>query len=88
MKPKSVADIAASRQEAKRDRFERLAQRRVTETIRSLRLIGNLANRSNYDYSQHHVRQIVDALETEFKQLKQRFRNDETAGENAFVFKK
>lgn len=74
--------------ESKLDRFERLAARRVTETLRRLRLIGNLANRSNYEYSDEHVRQIVDALEAELRQLKLRFRHEGTPSGRAFSFKK
>lgn len=39
----------------KATRFERLAVRRVTETIKKMRLIGNLANRHNYSYNEDHV---------------------------------
>ena len=70
------------------ERFERLAQRRVTETLRRLRLVGNLANRRNYDYTEDHVRQILEALEAEMRQLKQRFRQEEAASGHNFSFRK
>ncbi len=74
--------------ESKLDRFERLAQRRITETLRHLRLVGNLANRSNYDYTDEHVRQLLDVLEGELRQLKMRFRQEGTTGKQTFVFRK
>jgi hypothetical protein len=74
--------------ESKLQRFERLAQRRVTETLRCLRLVGNLSNRGNYEYTEEHVRQITDALDAEFKQMKQRFRQEGTTGGNTFSFRK
>jgi hypothetical protein len=59
--------------EQKSHRFERLAERRVAETIKKLRLIGNLSNRSNYEYSSEHVKQMFLAMEREMKAAKDRF---------------
>lgn len=72
----------------KSSRFERLAERRVTETIKKMRLVGNLANRHNYSYTEEHVKQIVDALEVELRQLKARFRQGTSAQTQAFSFRK
>ena len=72
----------------KASRFERLAERRVTETIKKMRLVGNLANRHNYSYSEEHVKQIVDALESELRQVKARFRQETSAQGQAFSFKR
>lgn len=72
----------------KADRFQRLAERRVTETIKKMRLIGNLANRHNYTYSDEHVKQILDALEGELRQVKARFRQETSAQSQGFSFKK
>ncbi len=73
---------------SKLERFERLAERRVTETLRRFRLIGNLSNRHNYEYSEEHVRQILDALDTGMRQLKQRFRQEDSQGGETFSFRK
>jgi hypothetical protein len=59
--------------EEKAHRFERLAERRVAEAIKKLRLIGNLSNRSNYEYSAEHVKQMFIAMEREMKTAKDRF---------------
>ena len=74
--------------ESKQQRFQRLAEKRVTEALRRLRLVGNLANRTNYDYTEDQIRQITDALDAELKQLKSRFRHDGAAAGNTFSFKK
>ena len=39
------------RNDDKGSRFERLAERRVTEVLRKMRLIGNLSNKRNYTYT-------------------------------------
>ena len=59
--------------EGARDRFVRLAERRVTRAIKDLRLIGNLSNRSNYAYSPEDAQKVIRALEAEVKSLRQRF---------------
>ena len=74
--------------ESKRQRFERIAQRRVTEALHRLRLVGNLSNRATYDYSDEHVKQILDALEAELKQVRHRFRNEGTGQGQTFAFKR
>jgi bifunctional pyridoxal-dependent enzyme with beta-cystathionase and maltose regulon repressor activities len=71
----------------KREKFERLAERRVTEAVKKLRLIGNLANTNNYDYTGEHVAQILAALETEIQLLKNRFTEAKPADAYAFKFK-
>jgi hypothetical protein len=72
----------------KASRFERLAERRVTEVLRKMRLIGNLANRRNYTYTEDHVKQILDALEAELREVKSRFRQETAAQEHGFSFRK
>ena len=60
-----------------RERFVHLAEKRVIRTIKDLKLIGNLANKSNYSYDQNDADRIIKALEEELKLLKGRF---ESAG--------
>lgn len=69
----------------RRERFVSLAQKRVTRAIKDLRLIGNLANRSNYSYDQKDGVKIIAALESELKLLKRRF--EDGVGAKDIVFK-
>ena len=57
----------------KRKRFVALAEKRVPRAIHELRLIGNLANTHNYNYTQDDAQRIVSALKQEVKLLKGRF---------------
>lgn len=57
----------------RRDRFVELAQKRVVRAIKDLRLIGNLANRSNYHYDKPDVEKILRTLDQELKVLRRRF---------------
>jgi hypothetical protein len=59
---------------AKSDNFIRLAEGRVTRAIDSIRVIGNLSNRSNYEYSEEDSKRIIDALQREVNELKVQFK--------------
>lgn len=75
--------------ELKSERFTRLAERRATEVISKVRLIGNLSDKKNYDYSEDQVKQLFDALEAELRSCKSRFKSAENLhGVSGFTFKK
>lgn len=59
---------------AKRENFIRLAEGRVTRAIDSIRVIGNLSNRSNYEYTEADSKKIIDALQREINSLKIQFK--------------
>lgn len=59
---------------AKRNNFIRLAEGRVTRAIDSIRVIGNLSNRSNYEYTEEDSKRIIDALQREVNELKVQFK--------------
>ncbi len=56
-----------------RDRFVDLANKRVNNAIKVIRLIGNLSNKSNYSYTEDDVRKIFSALQREVKEARRRF---------------
>jgi len=56
-----------------RERFVSLAEKRVARTIKDIRLIGNLSNRTNYTYTNDDVKKIVSALSAELANMKKRF---------------
>lgn len=59
--------------ENKRTTFKRLATNRLNQTLKGLRLLGNLSNRSNYDYSDRDIKIIFNSLEEELRLSKARF---------------
>lgn len=73
---------------AKADRFERLAERRVSEVVRKMRLVANLSNKRNYTYTEEHVKQILDALEGEMRLVKAKFRQETAIQSQGFSFRK
>lgn len=59
--------------ESKREKFIRLAENRTNKALEMIRLIGNLANKSVYDYSDKDVQKIFKALETEIEIAKKQY---------------
>ena len=58
---------------AKREKFIRLAEGRVTRAIDSIRVIGNLSNTSNYEYTEEDAKKIISVLQSEINDLKSQF---------------
>ncbi len=67
-----------------RAKFVELANKRVTKTIKDLRLVGNLANKRAYSYDDADAKKIVRALQKEMDVLKARFLGD--AGDEDSIF--
>lgn len=57
----------------KRAKFKELAENRVNRAIKDIRLVGNLANRNNYEFTPEDAQKIVTALEGELKTLRSKF---------------
>lgn len=74
-------------QESKRERFVRVAESRTNKIIDMLRLLGNCANSSNYEYDDEDVRQIFTTIEKEVKAAKSAFMGIEVKKER-FVLKR
>lgn len=68
----------------KREKFVSIAEKRVSRTIKDIRLIGNLSNKNNYSYDEKDVKKIISALEGEIKTLKARFVSDDIKNETVF----
>lgn len=63
--------------ETKHNKFERLATQRTNKVLRYLRLIGNLSNKSNYEYSQEEVKKMFDAIRKQLKLVESKFNEPE-----------
>ena len=57
----------------KRLKFEELAEKRVNRAIASIRLIGNLSNKNNYEFEKNDILKIFSALEKELRSARARF---------------
>lgn len=68
----------------KRAKFVKLAEARVSRALKNLQLIGNLSNRSAYQYEEEDIRKIFRALQRELDTAKARFGGGKTDGEEGF----
>ena len=68
----------------KRDKFVNLAEKRVNNAIKAIKIVGNLSNRSSYEYSDRDVQKIVSALRQEIQVLQQRFAAGGSKPSNGF----
>ena len=57
----------------KRIKFQKLAEKRVEKTLKDIALIGNLANRSVYEYTEQEVKEMFRALSKEINKAKAKF---------------
>ena len=57
----------------KNNKFKQLANARVNKAINTIRLIGNLSNKSIYSYTDTQAKLIINALENEIKVIKNKF---------------
>ena len=67
-----------------RKKFVKLAEARVGKALNDIRLIGNLSNRSNYDYTEQDAKKIYLALKKAVDEMKQRFDRDGAGDEEIF----
>ncbi len=65
----------ATRSTIKRDRFVRIAERRVNKIIDNFDLLGKCSNRRNYEYSEEEVRRIFREIERKVKETRLQFRD-------------
>jgi FKBP-type peptidyl-prolyl cis-trans isomerase (trigger factor) len=65
-------------------KFVELANKRVNKAIKDLKLIENLANRKNYEFTDEQVKKIIKALQKEIDSIKQSFMNTASEGREEF----
>ncbi|MCA3306787.1 MAG: hypothetical protein ING00_13415 [Roseomonas sp.] len=68
----------------KHGKFVELANKRVNTAIKAMRLVANLSNRANYDYSEDEARRVTRALQKELDATKAKFGDGGAAGEGEF----
>ena len=73
--------------EEDREKFIRLANRRVNAAMKAIHLVGNLSNRSNYDFTDEDIEKIFTALSRELKDCRERFKVDGSVPKPRFELK-
>ena len=57
----------------KRENFKRIAEARTNKIIHLITLLGNLSNRSYYEYTQKDITAIFDAIQVELDAQRAKF---------------
>lgn len=71
-------------EEAKRKRFIRVAERRMNKALESLRLLGNIGNKSLYSYKDFEVEKMFNTLENKIREIKTKFKLEKAEGNFRF----
>lgn len=70
---------------SKREKFVQLAEKRTVNAIKAIRVIGKLANRSAYEYTDADGKKIAKTLNDEIDALKSRMTS--TGGKDTIEFR-
>ncbi len=60
-------------QNNKRERFRRLATQRTNSVLKRLKVLGNCANRSAYEYTEEDINKIFSEIEKRTREVKAKF---------------
>ena len=60
--------------ESRKDKFKRLAEKRTTEVLEKLRILGNLSNKSSYEFYEDDINKIFKAIDEQVRLMKSRFK--------------
>lgn len=75
----SKVALEDTKQREPRDaRFTRLAEKRVNVVLDRLRLLGQLSDKRNYNYTDAQVAKIFRAIDQELKSTRSKFENGST----------
>ena len=66
----------SAKNNSKKEKFKRLANKRVNKSLISLKLVSNLANKKNYSFSEREVKQIMNKLNVEIQNLNKQFKKN------------
>lgn len=59
--------------ETRRERFKRIAEKRTNNAIKFIRLIGNLSEKTAYEYNKNDISKITQVITFELKKTEDRF---------------
>lgn len=55
------------------ENFKRLASSRTNEVMRRVKILGNCANRSHYDYTEEEINKVFSEIERKIRETKAKF---------------
>jgi hypothetical protein len=70
----------------RRQRFEKIASKRVQKILDDINILSNCSNRNNYEYFEADVRKMMAAIKGQIKQLEMAFSDQKGNGKQTFKF--
>ena len=67
-------DITMGNERTPEERFKALAEQRMTQALKFIRLIGNLSNRQSYDYTPEQYKRMISELKKRVLEAEARFK--------------
>ena len=59
--------------ETKHEKFQRLAEARMNNCLKQIELLGNLSNRSAYEFEDDEIKRMISTLKSAVKELENTF---------------
>ena len=73
-------------EETKRDKFKRLCESRMTNTLKQIELLGNLSNTNAYEYNDEDIDKMIKTLRKAISELQQTFKEESKKKKGLFGF--
>jgi len=61
------------KRKTREERFSEIATKRVQDILNKMRLLRNCSNKANYSYNDEQIRKIFNAIDSEWKSVKDSF---------------
>jgi len=74
--------------EAKRQKFLRLAEERTNKILQKIRVLGNCSNRGQYEYTARDVQDIFKAIQNQLAITRERFEKPSPNDRIEFSFRR
>ena len=72
--------------ETKKDRFKRLARKRVTKILKAMDTLSNLSNKAQYEFTTSDVSKVLTALRDKIDNLEYHFGGEKQIRSKSFDF--
>ncbi|ARV11726.1 hypothetical protein BTO09_04925 [Gilvibacter sp. SZ-19] len=72
--------------ELKKDRFKRVASRRVDNILKGLRSLSKCSNLNNYEYNEDDINKMIKAIKDEVKTMETLYRKNLKSNTESFNF--
>lgn len=70
----------------KKERFKRVASKRVGNLLTGIRSLSNCSNTNNYEYTEEDVQKMIKAIKDELRTMETLYKKNLNKNDNTFNF--